>query len=275
MIRFEGRASLTLAGWELTEEPDWGVSVLSYALDQIHRQAANEAAVGQMIQMASIIAIMIGGLGETVKGSMDPTEQGFEDKAHRITQNMSVFRTLFLSDDDKAEVLRMAFQGLAQVLQHEERLMAAIANIPVTRFMSDSPTGLDATGDSDSANYAMMVQSMREDLAEPVYRNSLDVAIARHMGLAEPPEYDWPGMMMEKPKQEAETEEIQVRSILAPVQLGLLDEEETRERLSKLKVFGELGPWAKPILLEEEEKREEEAQKQQALAKQNHPPPSQ
>ena len=68
--------------------------------------------------------------------------------------------------------------------------IAAGADIPIPRFLGQSPGGLDSSGDSDMKNYAMKIASTQDQhLTGPA--RMADMVIARDAGLDMPPRFRW------------------------------------------------------------------------------------
>ena len=72
--------------------------------------------------------------------------------------------------------------GLPEMVRTFLQVAAGAADIPVTRLLGQSPTGLSATGESDTRNYYDMIAARQElDLRPQLER--LDRLILRSEGL--------------------------------------------------------------------------------------------
>ena len=109
--------------------------------------------------------------------------------------------------------------------------LAAIEDIPQTRFMGRSPAGLNATGDSDLKNWALKVEGNRDtQLAEPL--DLIHTVVARNDGMEAPPEHQWHPILDMSDQERAEATEKNTTSVVGVVSAGLITEEEGRERLT-------------------------------------------
>ena len=168
----------------------------------------------------------------------------------------------------------MTWAGLPDIMDKQWQLLAAIADIPMTRFLSQSPAGMNSTGSSDADNYAIRVAAMQKRLLDPVLRK-LDMMVARHAGLKEPPEYEWVPLTDLSEKDRAETAKLQGETLNMAYTDGVIDEDEYRERLSQNEFWGELGSWAGPNQMQElefereDQKAEEQADRMKAMASSN------
>lgn len=239
VLRFDGIVSLTSEGHHQYDE-DWGISDVVPAVVAITQDQATASAVGHLAQEASIPVVKIGGLRETTAyGRADPDSPSAEQIGEQINNLKSVFRTLFMDSGEEFERVGVTFAGLGEVMDRYATRLAACADIPVTRFWGKSPVGMNATGESDMANYAMQVAArQRKMLTEPL--RVLDMLLAAEAGVAEPPEYAWPSLIDLSDADQAATAKAKVEALAAGIQAGVLDEDEAREALSGDPVFGQL-----------------------------------
>ena len=111
-------------------------------------------------------------------------------------------------------------------------MMAASQDIPITRFMGQSPAGMNATGQGDWNNWADSVNSyMRMEIAP--HLDTLDMVLARDAGLAEPPPYQWQSLMDPTERDKAEVSLLWAQAAQALLTAGMTDEEEMRAWLSE------------------------------------------
>lgn len=65
----------------------------------------------------------------------------------------SVSKALIVDSDEEYERKQIAFTGLPDVLQQFLILVSGAADIPLTRLLGQSPSGLNSTGEHDMKNY--------------------------------------------------------------------------------------------------------------------------
>ena len=268
------RSPLT-EGWTTGPwEREWGISELTKALDAIAREAATNAGVGHLVQEASVWVQKVMNFKESIRCRPAPDEPTAEEMAVEANLLKSIYRIMFIDAEDDAERVNMTWAGLPDIMDKQWQLLAAIADTPMTRFLSQSPAGMNATGSSDADNYAIRVAAMQKRLLDPVLRK-LDIMVARHAGLNEPPEYEWVPLTDLSEKDRAETAKLQGETLNLAYTDGVIDEDEYRERLSQNEFWGELGSWAGPNQMQElefgreDQKAEEQAHRMKAMASSN------
>ena len=252
VLRFDGIRPPLTEGWNYWDR-DWGASELTRAINEIGRDEHMAISLNQLLHEASIQVVKLQGFKEAVRGNPDPDDPSPGEMAGAVNAMKSMFRTAFLDIEDETERLQASFGGIADIFNGMAQRLAAIADIPMTRFFGMSPAGLNATGQSDMENYAIRVASLQKRLLSDPLR-ILDMVLARHVGLNEPPEYEWLPLLSMSPKVQAETTKLNMESITQAVTAGVIDEDEARERLSQEPLFGEL-PQLTPEMRERMEMR--------------------
>ncbi len=263
MIRFDGQRSPLTEGWVSGPwEREWGVSLITRALEDILRDATMTANAAHLVSEASVWVQKIHGFKETIARGPEKGEATPEDIAQEVNMLRSIYRTLFMDMEDEAERKDVTWAGLVDVLDRQTRRLAAIGGIPITRFEGTSATGLNATGDGDARDWRITVEATRKRDVAPVL-DRIDMMLAKHVGLEEPPEYEWNKLGEMTDKEKAEVTALWTKAVNDTYVNGLVDEDEARERLAQDEFWGDLGDWTPSMKSElEEERKAEEAQRQ-------------
>lgn len=248
IFRFDGMRSPLTEGWTSGPwEREWGISLFTKAIDAIARHASAHANAGQLLNEASIWVQKVQGFKQGIRGRPIPGEATIDEMALEQSMLRSNYRTQFMDAEDEAERIAVAFAGIPDLLDKFQEILAAIADIPMTRWNSQSPAGMNATGKADANNYAMHVAAMQQRLLDPVLKR-LDPFIARHAGLTEAPEYEWIELTDISETEQAEIDERRAKSAIEVLTGGAVDEDEVRERLSQIEWWGELkANWEPPV----------------------------
>ena len=267
-LRFDGIRSPLTEGWTSGPwEREWGISLISRALDEVMRDATMAAATGHLVAESSVWVQKISGFRDTLAtGRVARDDVSPEDLAEQVNELRSIYRTLFVDSEDDATRVEVAWGGLIEVLKHQIDRIAAVDGIPITRFRGTSASGLSATGEGDARDWRITVKAIRKKNIDPILHRKLDLMIARHAGIkGEPPEWEWNelGDMTDTEKAELTTK--RTEATMLPFASGIIDEDEVRERLAQDEWWGELGAWGGPTAHEqlemdrEDEKAEEDS----------------
>ena len=252
VFRFDGSVSPLTEGWTTGPwEREWGVSILTKAIDDIYRDADIHAGVGHLVNQASIWVMKVQDFKESIRGRTRSDMPTIEEQAEAISQNMSIYRMFTVDAEDEAERVNVTFAGLPDILNYQAQRLAAIEDIPVTRFMGTSASGLSATGEGDARDWRIAVAGYQKEILDPVMRR-FDAMIARHAGLAEPLDYEWIPLGELTEMEAAEVAERRLNPLSKAFELGVINEEEWRERASQDEWIGEFEVWTPSEMTEME-----------------------
>ena len=251
ILRFDGIEPLTDSGF-YSYEKDWGLSEFLPIITTLFQDATFASAVSHMAQEASIPVLKISNLRELLSSRPPKNEPSVSDIGSTLNRIKSVFRMLML-DKEEEDFTRVSIQfgGLANLIDRFHLRLAAAADIPATRFLGQSPVGMNATGDSDMRNYVLMVESNRENQlarALPI----ADEIIARDSGLKMAPEYEWMSLMEMSDKEQAQAAKIKVEALRIALMDNTIDEDEYRRQIDGDPIFGSLpGEAPEPIEIDD------------------------
>ena len=250
VLRFDGLRPLSSDGYTIYDR-DWGVSEVVPAILAIMQDQTVVTAAAHLSQEASIPVLGVDGLREALAGGqLDANEASAEQIGEQLNMFKSVYRLLLLDKTESFERVAVNFGGLNLIMDLVQRRLAAAAGIPMTRFLGTSPVGMNATGESDMANYSMHVGAMQTGmLTDPLRR--LDMVLARDSGLPEPPEYSFVPLTDMSDGDQAIAAKAKVEALKLAIEGGIMDEDEARMALDGDPVFGAL-PGEAPGLPEPE-----------------------
>ena len=80
--------------------------------------------------------------------------------------------------------------------------------------------------------------------------------MARNLGLSEPGKYKWRPLTDVSDREQAEVDKLNTESLSMALDRQGISEDEYRERLSNIPLFGSLGPMPDEIVQEREERKE-------------------
>ncbi|MCY3553724.1 MAG: DUF1073 domain-containing protein [Gemmatimonadetes bacterium] len=239
VVRFDGITPLSDDGYTLYER-DWGISEVVPAILAIMQDQTIATAVAHLATEASIPVIKVANLRDALAAAENDNEASAEKIGQDINLYKSVFRLLMMdAGNEEFERVSVNFGGIKDVQEQFARRLAAAAGIPATRFWSQSPVGMNATGESDMVNYAQHVAAMQNRLlTDPLMR--LDEVLARNAGIREAPEYEWLPLTDMSEVDQATIAKNKAEAMMAAVNSGVIDEDDAREALDGDAVFGTL-----------------------------------
>lgn len=205
----------------------WGDSVLQNVYTQMQQTDGTLANVASLVFEANV----------DVFGVPDMMEQLSEaDYRQRLMDRMtlnniakSVNRSVMRDSDETYERHSLNFASLDKVMDKFLLAVSGAADIPVTRFLGQSPAGLSSTGDGDMKNYYDRITSIQElDITPSLYR--LDEALIRSATGERDPDihYNWSPLELLNEKDQSEINKNNAVAAEAYSRMGIFDPNEMR-----------------------------------------------
>lgn len=163
VIRFDG---MDLPYWQRIAENYWGLSVLEPIWDRILAFDSATQGAAQLVYKAHLRTVKIKGLRD-ILGSNAPATQGLRTFFDMVRVYQSNEGLTLLDADDEFEVTQYAFAGLADMILQFAQQLGGSEQIPMVRFFGQSPTGMNATGESDWRNYYDGIKARQERTLRP------------------------------------------------------------------------------------------------------------
>jgi uncharacterized protein len=152
----------------------WGDPVQQVINDAVAAAGTVTQSIAAMISEAKFDVVKIPGLTEIFS-----TSDGTNRLIKRFTEAnvaKSVINAVVLDGEEEWQRIGVNFAGMPEIMQMYLQIASGACDIPVTRFLGQSPAGLNATGDADMRNYYDRIKSDQELRLTPALER-LDVAI--------------------------------------------------------------------------------------------------
>jgi len=143
----------------------WGDSVLLAIFDAIRNADSVPANVASLVFEANVDVF---GVKDLFAQMSDPDyERRLLNRFQLVGANKSVNRSILRDFDETYERKAISFGGLDALIIQFLQIVAGAADIPMTRFVGMSPSGLNSTGESDLRNYYDGISAKQELEIEP------------------------------------------------------------------------------------------------------------
>ncbi len=237
LIRFEGTE---LPIYERQRNLWYSDSVLIPLMKQIDNFHTTSFAAAQMVQEANTDVIKVPGLANILQ-----SDEGTSAMLQRFTDwksIKSVFGVSILDGEEEFDQKKIQLSGVKDLIWEYLKMVAASVSIPATRFLSASPDGMNATGESDLVNYIETLQGLHKDVFVPRL-GIVDKLLAAHYGLDEAEfKYEWNCIFPESAAQKADRIKANDERICSLVDSGILSAE---SGLEEIKAYGSVSSTAK------------------------------
>ena len=211
-----------------TANQGWGDSVLQSVYTSIMNADSTAANIAQLVFEANVDVYKIQDLMEHMGSA--PYRQKLIDRFTLANIGKSVSRALITDSEEEYERKQIAFTGLPDVLQQFLIIVSGAADIPLTRLLGQSPSGLSSTGEHDMKNYYDRVSSIQTLEIGPAM-HGLDEALIRSALGSRPAEifYKWAELEQMSDKERAEIGKMKAETANVLAGTGLFMQEELRE----------------------------------------------
>lgn len=202
----------------------WGDSVLTSVQEAILNAGIAGAGIAAVLNEMKLDIIKIPDFMENIT----TTEYTEKLKTRFTYANVakSNINMLLLDKDEEWERIKADFAGTPDLLKLYLLIAAGAADIPVTRFLSQSATGLGATGEGDTRNYYDKVKSDQESKMTPAMA-TLDEVIVRS-ALGNKPDdvfYNWNSLWQLNDVEKADLAKKKAETYKIDVDTGLISDE--------------------------------------------------
>lgn len=212
---------------DLNTANGWGDSVLQSVSDAVMGAGATTSSIAQMVGEAKLDVIKIPGLSQNI------ASQEYEEnlKARFAFANIakSVFGIILLDAAEEWERINSNFAGLPDVLKMYLTIASGAWDIPATRFLSQAPQGMNATGESDTRNYYDRLAKEQNIILSPKLDLLDNVILRSALGPVSPDEardmwFSWNPLWQLSDKEKAEIAKSKADTFKIDVDAGLINE---------------------------------------------------
>jgi len=219
IIRFE---ATDLPVWEKQRNQWYSDSTLVPLMGTIDNFHVAASAASQLCQEATVDVVSVEGLQSLLT---NPEGELAVMKRFRLMKSMkSIYNILLLDDTETFDTKSIALSGVKDLIWEYLKIIAAAVGIPATRFLSASPDGMNATGESDLINYIEFLMGMQVSKFDPKL-GIIDAVLQKHYGV-ESWEYEWNCIFPESALQREERISKTTDQLCKLVDSGILSRED-------------------------------------------------
>lgn len=239
VIRFTGN---TLPFWEEIAEMQWGASVVESVFDELKKRDNVSWNIAQLTFMANIRVLKMQDLGQLLAATDNESQAELLRTLEAQNMLLNNMGMQVMDAADGLETHQYTFGGLADCYQQFIMDISGAAEIPVTKLFGRSPSGLNATGESDLQNYYDMIAEKQEAVLRPILNKVLPPFIISTIGsLPEDFDFDFDPVAEPSDKERADLAKCGTDNVVAAYNAGLISQ---RTALQELKQQSErTGVW--------------------------------
>lgn len=158
VIRFDG---VDLPYWQRVAENLWGQSVIERMIDRLTAFDSTTMGVAQLVYKAHLRTYKVKGLRAIIAAGGKAFE-GLVKQIEQIRLWQSNEGLTLMDAEDEFATHSYSFAGLDAVLLQFGQQLSGASQIPLVRLFGQSPSGMNATGESDLSNYYDNINQQQE-----------------------------------------------------------------------------------------------------------------
>lgn len=232
VVRFTGR---DLPRIERQAELYWGESEVEALYRDVVAHDNVSANMAALTFEANVNTMEVKGLQQLLSMTPNETQRRFWDVMQAQSVLRKNFATQVVEQGTKLTNTQYTFSGLREIYESMCMNLCGASHYPMTKLFGRSPSGLNATGESDLQNYYDYVDSQREAKLRPALEKLLPVLCMSAWGFV-PDDLDiiFPPLWAPTAKEAAEIAKTKSEAIVAGYQAGLLNVDTAQKELKKL-----------------------------------------
>lgn len=243
IIRFTGRE---LPEIERIAEMYWGESEVEALYKEVVAHDNVSANMAALTFQANINTMEVKGLEQLFSIGSSQAQRRFWQVMQAQSVLRSNFGTQLVEEGTKLTNTQYTFTGLQEVYESMALNLCGASHYPMTKLFGRSPSGLNATGESDLRNYYDYVDSQREAKLRPALQKLLPVLAMSAWGFVpDDLDFTFPPLWTPTAMETAEIALKKAQAIRDTFQAGLFQADTAMKELKKLEeetgMFGSIS----------------------------------
>ena len=219
----------------------WGDSVLQSAYDAIQNADSTAANTASLVYEARVDVLQIPDLANIMA---DPRQRELLETRVELSAMLKGNNGMMIIDgDEKYEQKTYTFAGLPDIEYQSLQAVSGASDIPLTRFLGQSPAGMNSTGESDLKNYYDSINSTQNLMITPALEN-LDECLIRS-ALGDRPEevaFEWSSLWQMSDEQKSKISKEAAEMIKSLADSGLFMDDDLAEAAANMLVEHSILP---------------------------------
>lgn len=209
----------------------FGVSTAQLVFEYVENFQKNRDSASELLNKFSVSVLktnMFGALMGSGTSEIDSRIRYFVQKRHNDG--------VFVLDKDTEDFVKVEtpLSGITDIVRQSLELIAAVFRIPAVKYLGISPSGFNATGESDLKNFYSLIESLQEKQFSDNLETVLKVLQLNMYGEIDPHiSFEFIPLNEEDSKIKADTEKVKADTLAVYVDRNLISPEESRKIMAE------------------------------------------
>lgn len=203
-----------------TNDP-WSDSILQSVWEAIRDAGIALQSSAQLVEEAKLDVMQMENLASYLAGGEESNKRLME-RMRLFKLGKSTFNLALMGGKETFDSKTVNFGSLDKVLFTFLQVVSGATDIPATRFLAQSPAGMNSTGESDLRNYSALIGSKQQDMEGEL--RFLDELLLKH-ALGSVPKswfYEWNSIWQMSPKEAAEVNKLNAEADQIYINAGIV-----------------------------------------------------
>ena len=239
LVLFTGAETLQTEALGIND--GWGDSVLQSAYEAVRNADSTASNTASLVYEAKVDVLKIPDLASIMA---NPRTRGLLEQRVALSAQLKGNNGMLIVDGEEDYSQKtFSFSGLPEITYQALQAVSGAADIPITRFLGQSPAGLTSTGEADLKNYYDSVNSMQTLTVTPAMHDLDEVIIRSTLG-SRPEEltYIWSSLWQMSDEQKSKISKETSETIKTLADSGLFMDDELAEAAANLLVEHSILP---------------------------------
>ena len=218
---------------------EFGYPILGRMFHELKASTASRQAALHLLQRASILKYKGDIIASMAVRDGEENVGALQDLCNNISNYNAALINSIPGNEADLDMLQANLSGVADVEQMQIRTVCAMAGIPLVKFLGESPTGLNASGDTELTTYYDMLRAYQRFHLGPQLRKLLPVLL-KSCGIrksAEDVEITFPEFETVTIEKQAAIRKSDTEGIISLVSTGIISDEQALEELKQRDVL--------------------------------------
>jgi len=236
VLRFDG---IRLPYDEFRNNNYYSDSVLSRLYDAVTNFNTTTNGSASMVYETNVDIMKVKGLMNYLQ---TPEGESLIRKRFAMASTLKSFNNMMLLDNEEEyQSKNNTFAGLPDLLDRFALFLSAASDIPATRLLGSSASGLNATGEGDLKNYYDTIRSAQKQEYKPLL-DYFDNIMAMGMGLPEDSDlkYSFKSLFQMTPKETADLQLVNAQRDQIYLDRGVITEEIVAKELNQSDTYSNI-----------------------------------
>lgn len=156
----------------LADNQSWGDSVFQSIYEELKNYSVAFANCGLLIHDFVNYVLKVPDLVELIANNSCNT---VEERAHALNMSKSSLNTMIIDSQESYEKVTTNVSGISDLLDRFMLSLSAVSGIPISLLFGRSPSGLNATGESETRNFYDMIKQKQEGKLKPMLNKVIEI----------------------------------------------------------------------------------------------------